>query len=191
MNDEQEEIWQSEQQVSDAIGRLIEFWGFKRNMGRLWAILYLSDRPLHAQTLQRRLALSSGAVSMTLTELARWGVVRKIRVPGERRDHYEAEGNIWKMVSRVLAERERLEILNSIDVMADALNYLKEKAADEDSRHAERANFQQIRVYDLLTLAKVGEQLLGGLLKDGRVDATQLLDMLLGQGESLDIDKNS
>jgi DNA-binding transcriptional regulator GbsR (MarR family) len=65
-NDE-EELWQSEALVSDSIGRLIEFWGFKRNMGRLWAILYLSDRPLSAPEIQDRLQLSSGAVSMTLS----------------------------------------------------------------------------------------------------------------------------
>ena len=58
----EEELWQSEVLVSDSIGRLIEFWGFKRNMGRLWAILYLCEQPLSAPGLQERLQLSSGAV---------------------------------------------------------------------------------------------------------------------------------
>ncbi len=52
MANDEEELWQSEVLVSDSIGRLIEFWGFKRNMGRLWAILYLSDRPLSAPEIQ-------------------------------------------------------------------------------------------------------------------------------------------
>ena len=34
------------------VGRLIEFWGFKRNMGRVWAVLYLSPEPLTAQDLR-------------------------------------------------------------------------------------------------------------------------------------------
>ena len=37
--------------VSEAVGRLIEFWGFKRNMGRMWAVLYLEDHPLNAADL--------------------------------------------------------------------------------------------------------------------------------------------
>ena len=191
MAQDDDEVWESERKVSDAVGRLIEFWGFKRNMGRLWAILYLSDRPLNALALQDRLALSSGAVSMTLTELSRWGVVHKIRLPGERRDHFEAEGNIWKMVSRVLAEREGLEIANTIDVMGAALEHLQQRKASDDVRESQRATFQQTRVYDLLMLAKVGESILQGLLKDGQVDATQLLGMLLGTGKSSDIDKSA
>ena len=38
---------------------------------------------------------------MTLTELQEWGAVKKAWVVGERKEHYEAETNIWKPVSRV------------------------------------------------------------------------------------------
>ena len=92
--------------VADAVGALIEGWGFKRNMGRMWAVLYLEDHPLSAADLGERLGLSTGAVSMLLTELQQWGVVKKAWVVGERREHYEAETSIWKMVSRVFRERE-------------------------------------------------------------------------------------
>ena len=96
-NEEIEALWRSELLVSDAIGRLIEFWGFKRNMGRIWTVLFLSDRPLSAKELQVKLQLSSGAVSMTVNELGRWGVVKKVWIQGERRDYFVAEGNFWKM----------------------------------------------------------------------------------------------
>src|SRR5688572_6044548 len=75
--------------AADAVGGLMEFWGFKRNMGRMWCVLYLSDRPLAAADLGQILQLSTGAVSMTLAELTKWGVVKKSWVPGERRDYYE------------------------------------------------------------------------------------------------------
>src|SRR6187397_3520851 len=92
------------------VGRLIEFWGFKRNMGRVWAVLYLSDEPLTANDLRARLQLSSGSVSTTLTELSRWGIVRKVWIQGARSDHFTAEGNLWKMISRVFRERELVEV---------------------------------------------------------------------------------
>jgi len=91
--------------IADAVGALIEHWGFKRNMGRVWAVLYLEQAPLSAADLGERLSLSSGAMSMLLGELSQWGVIKKAWVPGERRDFYEAETSIWKMVSRVLRER--------------------------------------------------------------------------------------
>ncbi|MFO0658959.1 MAG: polyprenyl synthetase family protein [Polyangiaceae bacterium] len=80
-------LWPSEVLVSDVVGRLIEFWGFKRNMGRVWAVLYLNEAPLTAPDLRDRLCLSAGAISMTLAELTRWGVVKKVWVQGDRRDH--------------------------------------------------------------------------------------------------------
>ena len=42
---------------------------------------------------------------MLLAELGQWGVIKKAWVPGERRDFYEAETSIWKMMSRMLRER--------------------------------------------------------------------------------------
>jgi DNA-binding transcriptional regulator GbsR (MarR family) len=177
----EEELWQSEVLVSDSIGRLIEFWGFKRNMGRLWAILYLCDQPLSAPGLQERLQLSSGAVSMTLNELTRWGVVKKVWIQGERRDHYTAEGNFWKMISRVFNERERVEVLDAIDIMEDAVGFLKDKAKDPEER--ERARFQEERVRELLDLARLGKQLLDALIKDAKVDGSPLMQVLLGQSD--------
>jgi DNA-binding transcriptional regulator GbsR (MarR family) len=176
-----EELWQSEVLVSDSIGRLIEFWGFKRNMGRLWAILYLSERPLSAPEIQERLQLSSGAVSMTLNELTRWGVVKKVWIQGERRDHYTAEGNFWKMISRVFNERERVEVLDAIDVMEDALQFLRDKAKSDEDRA--RARFQEERIRELLDLARLGRQLLDALIKDARVDGSPLMNVLLGGTE--------
>src|SRR5687768_14421725 len=77
--------------VTDAVGRLMEFWGFKRNMGRVWAVMYLSPHPLTAGDLKDLLQISSGAVSMTLAELMRWGVVKKVWVQGERKDFFVGE----------------------------------------------------------------------------------------------------
>ena len=181
MASDEEELWQSEVLVSDSIGRLIEFWGFKRNMGRLWAILYLSPRPLSAPEIQERLRLSSGAVSMTLNELTRWGVVKKVWIQGERRDHYAAEGNFWKMISRVFNERERVEVLDAIDIMEDAISFLKDKAKTPEER--ERARFQEERVRELLDLARLGKQLLDALIKDAKVDGSPLMTVLLGQSD--------
>ena len=177
----EEELWQSEVLISDSIGRLIEFWGFKRNMGRLWAILYLSERPLSAPEMQDRLQLSSGAVSMTLNELTRWGVVKKVWLQGERRDHYSAEGNFWKMISRVFNERERVEVLDAIDLMEDAIEFLSAKAKDPDDR--DRAQFQEERIRELLDLARLGKQLLDALVKDAKVDGSPLRNVLLGASD--------
>ena len=97
----------AELRVADAVGSLMELWGFRRQLGRIWAVLFLSDRPLAAPDLCERLGISTGLLSMSLGELRRWGVVRGVGVPGDRKEHYQAETDVWHMVRRVLAERER------------------------------------------------------------------------------------
>ncbi len=166
-------LWQSEVLVTDLIGRLIEFWGFKRNMGRVWAILYLSPEPMSASDIRDTLQLSTGAVSMTITELARWGVVKRVWVPGERRDYFTAEVQLWKMISRVMAEREGGEISAAIDAFEEALASLEKHLEGSDAERA-RAELQRSRIQALLDLARLGKQLLGMLLSTAKVDAEPL-----------------
>jgi DNA-binding transcriptional regulator GbsR (MarR family) len=179
-DDDDEPVWQSELIVSDAIGRLMEFWGFKRNMGRVWTLLYLSGRPLTAQDLRDRLKLSAGAVSMTLTELGRWGVVRRVWVQGERKDYFGAETNLWKMITRVLGERERSEIDAAIEAFEDAIAFLEIRRKEGEPAERKRAAAQIDRVRALLDLAKMGRQLLQALVSTAKVDASPLTAALLG-----------
>lgn len=167
--------------VSDVIGRLIEFWGFKRNMGRVWSVLYLSPDPLSADDLRQVLQLSSGAVSMTLSELSRWGVVRKVWIQGERKDFYAAEVQLWRMISRVFNERERSEIVAAIDAFEEALVSLERaKKTSTDSAVRARAELQHERITQLLKLAKIGKGLLDALLSTAKIDAEPLVRFLLG-----------
>src|SRR3954447_12286254 len=94
----------------DTCGRIAEFWGFTRTMGRAFGLLYLSREPLPQAEIQSRLGISAGSASMTLAALGRWGVVHRVWVRGQRREHYQAETDFWKMISGVLNERERREI---------------------------------------------------------------------------------
>lgn len=172
-------LTEPEAMVSDAVGRLMEFWGFKRNMGRVWAVLYLSPHPLAAADLRDKLQISSGAVSMTLTELARWGVVKRVWVQGERRDYFAAEVALWRMISRVLGERERTEIASAVETFERALGLLAQ-ARGEGRDAAARADLQGRRVRALLELAKLGRTLLDALLATAKLDAEPLARFLLG-----------
>jgi len=181
-------LWPSEVIVSDVIGRLIEFWGFKRNLGRIWAVLYLSPEALSAEDLRKLLSLSSGAVSMSLGELLRWGIVRRVWVQGERRDFYVAEVQLWKMISRVFSERERAEIDAAIEAFEEALAALdRQKQSHKGAsgaRTLERIELQKQRISQLLDLAKLGKKLLDALVSTAKVDAEPLVRFLLGRSQA-------
>ncbi|MDB4977304.1 MAG: transcriptional regulator, family [Myxococcaceae bacterium] len=178
------DLWPSEQLLSDAIGRLMEFWGFKRHMGRIWTVLYLSDEPLGATELRDKLQLSAGSVSMAMTDLLRWGVVKKLWVHGQRRDYFVAESNLWKMVSRVFRERELVEIHEAIAAMEGALTTLETKLTSKNPAVRARAETQVARIERLLELAKLGRRLIESLLDTARLDAVPLTKFLLGARRS-------
>ncbi len=181
-------LWPSEAAVSDVVGRLIEFWGFKRNMGRVWSVLYLSPEPLSAEDLRGLLSLSSGAVSMTLGELTRWGVVRRVWVQGERKDFFAAEVQLWRMISRVFNEREKTEIEAAIEAFQEAIASLDRLRAQtaagsgkQKQETLDRIDLQRERIGQLLELAKLGKRLLDALLSTAKLDAEPLVRFLLGR----------
>ncbi|MHB8874787.1 MAG: GbsR/MarR family transcriptional regulator [Myxococcaceae bacterium] len=157
--------------VVDAVGSAIEFWGFKLNHGRTWALLYLRDNPLTAQEIQHALGLSKGAVSMVTRELEGWGVVHRVRGPSEAIWKFQAEVDLMKMIGRVVSEREA-RFLERIEWdLAQA-----EKLA----REAKAPAAAQQRIARMRTLAKLTHQAVGAFLATARLDVRALADVLKG-----------
>jgi DNA-binding transcriptional regulator GbsR (MarR family) len=111
---------------------------------------------------------------MSLAELRRWGAVRSAPVPGDRKEHYHAETNIWSMVRRVLAEREKAAIERALATFDAALRDVRVALSDVDPRVKSSARFQVKRLEQLVQLARVGLNLLTLLLESARVDVTPL-----------------
>jgi DNA-binding transcriptional regulator GbsR (MarR family) len=150
----------------------MEFWGFKRPMGRIWALLYLAPQPLGAAEIGEDLHMSAGAVSMALSELAKWGAVRKTWRPGERRDYYEAETGIGRLVQRVLRERE----LSMVQKFGEAL-HAAATTLSESGEASEAIEFKRARLKELAALSKLGESLLSALVSGEAVDPAPLLGL--------------
>ncbi len=167
--------------VAEAIGRLMHFWGFKRPMGRVWAVLYLHPVPLTATDLAQFLKMSAGAISMALAELEKWGAVHRSWMPGDRRDFFSAETDIWQMVQRVMRQRELLlirEFTTALD-RADH-SYTRAQAQLQDQGPGQLVELQQLeykraRVKQLRHLSETGETLLGALVAGAPVNPSALL----------------
>lgn len=92
-------------------------WGVNRSIGQIHAILYLSERPLTADTIAATLDLARSNVSTSLRDLQSWQLVRRVHVLGDRRDHFEAETDLWEMLARIAEGRKSREIDPTLDVM--------------------------------------------------------------------------
>lgn len=136
----------AELRAADAVGSLVELWGFKRQMGRVWTVLYLSESPLTASEARDRLGISTGLLSMTLAELRAWGAVRTINAAGERRERYEAETQVWRIVLRVLGTRERAALDGALSAFGDALSEIRSALVDADPAVRAAARFRTGRL---------------------------------------------
>ncbi len=165
---------QADLAVADAVGALMELWGFRRQLGRVWAVLFLSDRPLAAPDLCDRLQISTGLLSMSLAELRRWGVVHPVEVAGDRKEHYQAETNVWKLVTRVLREREMEAVRGALSAFERALAEVRAALADLDPAVKARARFKLKRLEQLLELTKAALNVLRILVDSARADVGPL-----------------
>ena len=55
------------------------------------------------------LGMARSNVSNSVKELLAWNLIRRVPIMGDRRDHYEAETDIWEMVARIAAGRKERE----------------------------------------------------------------------------------
>jgi len=94
-------------------------WGVNRSVAQVHALLYLSDRPLHAEEISDTLSLARSNISTALKELQSYNIVRRTHVAGDRRDHFVAETDLWELLMRISAERKRREIDPTIALLAD------------------------------------------------------------------------
>lgn len=98
-------------------GLMARAWGINSSMGELFALLYITGNDWTAEDLRRWLGVSRGNVSMNLRELLAWGVVHKVHRPGERRELFRAETEVWNLFRKILRERKRRELEPSLHVL--------------------------------------------------------------------------
>ena len=117
---------------------------------------------------------------MTLAALGRWGVVHRVWVRGQRREHYQAETDFWKMISGVLNERERREIGAAVEVVerAEAARAAPGRAgADRRRRRGQaEADFTVERLERLREICELGETMLDMLLGQLTLDVGRFRD---------------
>jgi len=164
----------------ETCGRIAQFWGFTRSMGRTFGLLYVVPAPLTQAEIQRRLRISAGNASMTLAALMRWGVVQKLTVKGDRSVRYSSETDFWKMISGVLNERERKEIRTAIETMnrAEAGAREAQQAFAADSAERAGADHTALRLARLREICQLGETMLDMLLGELNLDVGRFRNVL-------------
>src|ERR1700761_7438508 len=102
-------------------GEMGSRWGVNRTVGQIYALLFLSDRPLNAEEIVEALGVSRSNVSMGLKELEAWRLTRKRHLPGDRRDHFETPDGVWEILRILAEERRKREVDPTLSMLRDVL----------------------------------------------------------------------
>lgn len=106
-------------------GALGSQWGINRTMAMIHAYLLVAPQPLNTDDVMAALSISRGNANMNLRDLAGWGLIRLVVVPGERKEFYEAEKDVWKIFCTVARERKRREMEPAAKVLDDCIGRAK------------------------------------------------------------------
>ncbi|MCS6849909.1 MAG: MarR family transcriptional regulator [Gemmataceae bacterium] len=153
-----ERLEEIEDRFVDLWDTMSSLWGISPTMARIHGLLYITGAAMSMDDIMARLAISRGNVSMNLSKLVEWGLVRRVHKRGDRRDYYESLSDVWEMFTLVANQRKRREIDPILTTLRECQERLSPAAlgalADEPAAR-ERAR----RVNDLLTFLTLMESL--------------------------------
>lgn len=98
-------------------GEMGSRWGVNRSIAQIHALLYLWDEPLPADVIAESLYVARSNVSNSLRELQSLGLIERRHVMGDRRDHFSAVTDTWKMLLRIAEARKQREIDPTVEVL--------------------------------------------------------------------------
>ena len=93
-------------------------WGINRTMAQVHALLLIAPHPMDTDTVMKELQISRGNANMNLRELINWNLIYKEFIPGDRKEYFVAEKDIWEIAKRVSAERRKREIEPLVKVLS-------------------------------------------------------------------------
>ncbi len=102
-------------------GEMGSRWGINRTVGQIYALLYVSSKPLNADEVGDSLGFSRSNVSMGLKELQSWNLVRLVHQPNDRREYFQAPEDMWSIFQTLAAERRKREIDPTMTMLRAAL----------------------------------------------------------------------
>jgi DNA-binding transcriptional regulator GbsR (MarR family) len=151
--------------VAEQVGSFMEYWGFKNIHGRIWTHIFLSNEPLDAGALIRRLDVSKALMSMSLAELLDHDVIQVAGKSTGSTTTYSANPDITHTILAVLRKREQ-RMLCRVSSAAKTLS--------ADSQGEVKLNPERIEA--LQSMIQTAEQTLECLLSLKSFDFSQWSD---------------
>ncbi len=150
------QLQEAQERFIQSWGTLGSHWGINRTMAQVHALLLISPEPLAAQQIMDALKISSGNANMNIRALIDWGLVFKELKPGERKEFFVAEKDMWEVIRRIVIQRKKKELEPIIKVLNEVSEVEGNSPEAEEFVHV----VQNIRLF-----AQKADSTLEGLVK--------------------------
>lgn len=111
--------------------------GLSPSAAKVQALLIVAGRALDAEEIAGALSLSRSSVSNGVRELLGAGLIRLVRVLGDRHDRFESVRDSWELGRRILEDRKRRVVDPALGTLRDCLEE-SVKAGRSESATRER-----------------------------------------------------
>jgi DNA-binding transcriptional regulator GbsR (MarR family) len=101
---------EAKEQLIQAWGNLGYSWGLNKTMAQIHALLMISPKALPTEDIMQELSISRGNANMNIRALLDWGIISRVSVPGERKEYFKSEKDIWSLARQVARERRKREL---------------------------------------------------------------------------------
>lgn len=103
-------------------GEMGSQWGVNRTMSQIHALLYIIGKPLNAQEITDTLGVARSNVSNSIKELQHWGLVQKVSILGDRRDHFSTNTDVWELARIIVIERQKRELEPTVQFLQELMD---------------------------------------------------------------------
>jgi DNA-binding transcriptional regulator GbsR (MarR family) len=129
----------------ESAGNLGASLGISKVVTQLYALLYLSPDPLSMDDMCDFLKISKGNVCTNLKYLEQWEAVKKIWVKGSRKDYYEANRDIVRIIRNRLKEGLNRRLGNFMQQIDGLEKTLSEKKIDSKTADTYKKRIEEVR----------------------------------------------
>lgn len=113
-------------------GEMGGYWGINRTMAEIHGLLFVTRAPLCTDDIMAQLQISRGNASMNLRGLVDWGLSQRVHKPGDRKEYFQADTNVWHMFETIMRERRRREVEPIIATIDACLTRVQRPSPGDD-----------------------------------------------------------
>ena len=123
---------QGKEKFIQSWGTLGSNWGINRTMAQVHALLLISPKALTAEEIMEELKISRGNANMNIRALIDWNLVHKELKPGERKEYFSAEKDMWEVVRQIIIHRKKKELEPMLKVLDEIVSVESECPQSEE-----------------------------------------------------------